>query len=186
MPYYVHGEDQPEVLDGLIANGEAHWSYMDRFSDRLILRGPTLSGDGEEHTGSVHVVDVDDRAAAERFAYEEPYWVAGYYQPLTVVRAVVLLDRTEDKPRSLVTAEWEPVELIALAPSFLEDDRLSFVALLVEDDGSRSIGIVAAATSVPSEAADVIRPAADQLTGGAPMSVTARRWQRGGRSQSDS
>ncbi|MEV6412716.1 YciI family protein [Kribbella sp. NPDC051718] len=186
MPYYVHGADQPEVLDGLIELSEAHWSYMDRFADRLILRGPTLSEDGEEHTGSVHVVDVDDRAAAERFAYEEPYWVAGYYQPLTIARAVVLVDRRDDAPRALVTAEWEPVELAELAPSLLEDDRLSFVALLVEDDGSRSVGIVAAVTGAPVEAADVIRPAADRLTGGAPMSITARRWQRGGRSQSDS
>jgi hypothetical protein len=85
-----------------------------------------------------------------------------------------------------VTAEWEPADLTELAPSLLEDDRLSFVALLVEDDGSQSIGIVAAVAGAPSEAADVIRPAADGLTGGVAMTVTARRWQRGGRSQSDS
>jgi YCII-related domain len=50
------------------ALAEVHWSYMDQFADRLILRGPTLSDDGTEHTGSVHVVDLGDRAGAERFA----------------------------------------------------------------------------------------------------------------------
>ncbi|WP_433021977.1 YciI family protein [Kribbella sp. CA-294648] len=179
MPYYVHGEDKPDVLAGLIENAEKHWSYMDQYADRLILRGPTLSDDGEEHTGSVHVVDVDDRAAAERFAYEEPYWSAGYYQPLTVVRAVVLVDRPEDAPRTLVTAEWAPVE--AVSPRFA-DSELSFLALLVDDDGANSVGLVAALTALPEEAAGVVAPVADLLSGQSAMLITSHRWQRGGRS----
>jgi uncharacterized protein len=187
VPYYIHGEDRPGVLDGLIEDGEAHWSYMDRFADRLILRGPTLSGDGEEHTGSVHIVDVDDRSAAERFAYEEPYWVAGYYQPLTVVRAVVLLDRTEDRPRSLVTAEWAAVPFTAgLAKELSGLEELSFLAVLVDDAGTESVGLVAALGVVPAEASEFVRTIADQLNGSAAVKITARRWQRGGRSQSDS
>jgi uncharacterized protein len=184
VPYYVYGADLPDVLDGLIENSEAHQSYMDRYADRLILRGPSLSADGE-HTGSLHVVEVESRAEAEEFAYQEPYWSAGFYQPLTIARAVVLLDRKADVPRALVTGEWAPVEL-ELDGLALDDDRLSFVAVLVEEDGSRSVGVVAAVTVVPAEATGVVRPIADRLTGGAAISVTARRWQRGGRSQSDS
>jgi uncharacterized protein YciI len=71
MPFYVHGHDKPGVGAEMLDLTEAHWSYMDRFADRLILRGPTLSDDGAEHTGSVHVVDLADRAGAERFATEE-------------------------------------------------------------------------------------------------------------------
>ncbi|WP_020387335.1 YciI family protein [Kribbella catacumbae] len=179
MPFYVQGDDKPEVLAGLIENAEAHWSYMDQYADRLILRGPTLSGDGEDHTGSVHVVDVDDRAAAERFAYEEPYWSAGFYEPLTVVRAVVLVNRTDDAPRTLVTAEWAPVE--AVSPQ-LADGQLSFLALLVDDDGAKSVGLVAALTALPEEAAGIVSPVADQLNDESAMVITARRWQRGGRS----
>jgi uncharacterized protein YciI len=190
MTFYVHGEDKPGVLDGLIERSEAHWSYMDQFADRLILRGPTLSADGEEHTGSVHLVDVDDRVSAERFAHEEPYWLAGYYEPLTVVRAVVLLDRTEDRPRCLATAEWESTRLAADPSSLAEDlsglDDLSFLAVLVDDDLGASVGLVAALTVVPAEATDLVHPIADQLSGGAGMKLTARRWQRGGRSQGDS
>ncbi|MFI5708197.1 YciI family protein [Kribbella sp. NPDC051620] len=186
MTFYVHGEDKPDVLAGLIERSEAHWSYMDQWADRLILRGPTLSDDGEEHTGSVHFVDVDDRATAERFAYEEPYWLAGYYEPLTVVRAVVLLDRTEDRPRSLVTAEWEPVPLTEVAASLLADDELSFVAILVDDESTTSVGLLAALTTEPAKADDRIHHIAAHLNARSPMTVTARRWQRGGRSQSDS
>jgi uncharacterized protein YciI len=190
MTFYVHGEDKPDVLDGLIERSEAHWSYMDQWADRLILRGPTLSGDGEEHTGSVHIVDVDDRVSAERFAYEEPYWLAGYYEPLTVVRAVVLVDRTEDRARSLVTAEWAPTQLVDTPASIAEGlpglDDLSFLAVLVDDAATASVGLVAALTVVPAEASDLVRPIADRLNNLAAMKVTARRWQRGGRSQSDS
>lgn len=187
MTYYVHGEDKPDVLDGLIERSEAHWSYMDQWADRLVLRGPTLSGDGEEHTGSVHVVDVDDRASAERFAYEEPYWLAGYYEPLTVVRAVVLLDRTEDRPRSLVTAEWAPAPFADSPATLVEGlTELSFLAVLVDDDVAASVGLVAALSVVPAEATELVRPIADRLNSSAAMKITARRWQRGGRSQSDS
>jgi len=177
--FYVHGEDKPEVLAGLMEHAEAHWAYMDQYADRLILRGPTLSSDGEEHTGSVHVVDLDDRAAAERFAYEEPFWQEGFYEPLTVVRAVVLVNRPDDGPRTLVTVEWAPVE--AIVPE-LDDSRLSFLALLVDDDGAKSVGLVAALTALPEEAAGIVSPVADLLNGGSAMLITAQRWQRGGRS----
>src|SRR5215831_10030092 len=93
MLFYVHGQDRPGVQAEMEALAEAHWSYLDRFADRLILRGPTLSDDGTEHTGSVHVIDLADRASAERFAAEEPYWLAGLYRDVTIIRAVVLLHR---------------------------------------------------------------------------------------------
>ncbi|MEV8372178.1 YciI family protein [Kribbella sp. NPDC056861] len=182
MPYFVYGEDKPGVLPGLMEKAEAHWSYMDQYADRLILRGPTLTDDAEEHTGSVHVVDVDDRAEAERFAYEEPYWSAGFYQPLTVVQAVVLADSADGVPKTLVTGEWPAAEVGELDGS---DERVSFLAMLVDDEGSRSVGIVAAVDALPDKALTVVQPIADGLRG-EPAILTARRWQRGGRSQSDS
>ncbi|MDX6262295.1 MAG: uncharacterized protein QOH84_3983, partial [Kribbellaceae bacterium] len=113
-----------------------------------------------------------------------------FYEPLTVVRAVVLLDRTEDRPRSLVTAEWDAAQLVDEPARLAEDvsglDHLSFVAVLVDDDVTEAVGLVAALTVVPGDATELVRPIADQLSGSAAMKLTARRWQRGGRSQSDS
>ncbi|WBQ02554.1 YciI family protein [Kribbella sp. CA-293567] len=182
MPYFVHGEDKPGVLPGLMEQAEAHWSYMDRFADRLVLRGPTLTDDAEEHAGSVHVLDVEDRETAERFAYEEPFWAAGFYHPLTIVRAVVLVDETAGVPKSLVTAEWAPTDIGDLQGA---DDRVSFLVMLVDDDGTRSVGVVAAVDALPAVASAIVQPVADGLRG-EPTILTARRWQRGGRSQSDS
>ena len=193
MPFYVHAEDRPGAGTGLLDLAEAHWSYMDRFADRLILRGPTLSDDGTEHTGSVHVIDLADRASAERFAAEEPYRRAGLYQQITIVRAVVLLHRvpaegplTSAAPNALITGRWPPEprnasgtgrQLAGVNP----DSRVSFVAVLVDDDQSRTTGIVAVASAVPDEAPRLIQAFAGQLTG-EPVALTAQRWRRGGRS----
>src|SRR5215475_5785130 len=113
MPFYVYAQDKSGVEADMLELAEAHWSYMDRFADRLILRGPTLSDDGADHTGSVHVVNLADRASAERFATEEPYWLAGLYREVTTVRTVVLLDRgptepllTPEEPNALIIGEW--------------------------------------------------------------------------------
>jgi uncharacterized protein YciI len=117
MLFYVYARDRPEVGPELLDLTEPHWSYMDRFADQLILRGPTLSDDGTEHKGSVHVVNLADRASAERFATEEPYWLGGLYRQVTTVRTVVLLhcestdcSLTSGVPNALVliTGQWAP------------------------------------------------------------------------------
>lgn len=188
MPFYVHAQDQPDVADQLMELSEEHWSYMDRFDSRLILRGPTLSDDGEEHTGSVHVVDVADRVAAERFATEEPFWKAGLYRAFTADATVVLLRRepAADAPYTLITARWPAQDrgsgpvgqgLLGAEP----DGRLSFVAVLVDDKGARTTGVVAAVQALPDEARHLVQPFADRLSGG-PTPLGAQRWQRGGRS----
>ncbi len=193
MPFYVHAQDKPGVEADMLELAEAHWSYMNRFADRLILRGPTLSDDGAEHTGSVHVVDLADRASAERFATEEPYWLAGLYRQVTTVRTVVLLHRglterslTPEEPNALIAGAWlarprdaGDIEGQGLGDSL--DSRLSFVTVLVDDDQSHTTGIAAVVRTIPNEALGIIQPVADQLAGG-PVALTAQRWSRGGRS----
>jgi uncharacterized protein len=56
------------------------------------------------------------------------------------------------------------------------DRRLTFVALLVDDDQACTTGIVAVAAAFPGEALGIVRP----LAGGA-VALTAQRWTRGGR-----
>ncbi|WP_030587356.1 YciI family protein [Streptomyces anulatus] len=188
MPFYVHAQDKPDIADQLAELSEEHWSYMDRFADGLVLRGPTVSDDGEEHTGSVHVVDLADRAAAERFATEEPFWRAGLYREYLAAPVVVLLRRepAADVLYTLVTARWSPQtrtpddteQWLSAAEA---DGRPSFVAALVDDDQDRTTGLVAAVRALPDEALSLVQPLADRLAGG-PVSLTSQRWQRGGRS----
>ncbi|MER7175997.1 YciI family protein [Streptomyces mesophilus] len=179
MLFYVQAEDAPDVQDRMIAQGEAHWSYMDRFADRLVLRGPTLSEDGEEHTGSVHVVEVADRAAAERFATREPYWISGLYREFTADRIIVReqggISRDEDA--TLVTARWSARPLDATEPK-PPQGALGFFGLLVDDEGVRSTGCVAVVRTLVDKEVQVV---VDEIAGEG-VTVTARRWCRGGRS----
>jgi uncharacterized protein YciI len=42
----------------------------------MIARGPTLAGDGDTPTGSVHIVDLPDPADVRAFAFDEPNYQA--------------------------------------------------------------------------------------------------------------
>jgi uncharacterized protein YciI len=90
---------------------EEHWSYMDRFAEGMVARGPTLGRDRERWTGSMHVVDLPDADAARRFAEDEPYNRAGLFEEHLIRRFVNRLGRTmweyagEPGNRYLVIAE---------------------------------------------------------------------------------
>ena len=70
MEFVFYCRDKPDVGALLERNVEAHWSFMDRYADRLLTRGPTLSDDGEQHTGSLHIVRLDSVAETGNFAYQ--------------------------------------------------------------------------------------------------------------------
>jgi uncharacterized protein len=94
MEFFCYHRDRPgsaALRDDLV---ERHWSYMDRFASRLIARGPTFADDGETPTGSVHIVELPDPAAARAFAFDEPNYQAGVYRDVLVRRWRNTLGRT--------------------------------------------------------------------------------------------
>jgi uncharacterized protein YciI len=103
---------------------EQHWSYMDGFADRFTARGPLLGPGRDSWTGSMHVVDLPDEAAARAFVEEEPQHRLGLYAEHSTWRFTNLLGRTmwefagaSDDPKFLVMAEGPvapvPVEELA-------------------------------------------------------------------------
>ena len=79
MEFFCYHRDRPgsvTLRDELL---EEHWSYMDRYATQMIARGPTLAGDGDTPTGSVHIVNLPDPGAARAFAFDEPNYQAGVY-----------------------------------------------------------------------------------------------------------
>jgi uncharacterized protein len=75
------------VGSGLLRDArlEQHWSYMDRYAQQMIARGPMLTPDGRHATGSIHALDLPDHAAARAFAFEE-YWRAGIFRDVLLRR----------------------------------------------------------------------------------------------------
>ena len=58
MEYFVYCRDRPGSAGQRAELAEAHWSFMDRYAEAMIARGPTLEADGITATGSVHIVDL--------------------------------------------------------------------------------------------------------------------------------
>jgi uncharacterized protein YciI len=94
MEFLCYHRDRPGSMalrDELL---EAHWSYMDGYAAEMIARGPTFAGDGDPPTGSLHIVDLPDSAAARAFAFDEPNYQAGVYRDVLLRRWRNTLGRT--------------------------------------------------------------------------------------------
>jgi uncharacterized protein YciI len=94
MEYFFYCRDKQDVGDLRWELAEEHWAFMDGYAERMIARGPTLTPDGNETTGSMHIVDLPDAEAAFEFAFEEPYYQAGVFDEVLVRRWSNSLRRT--------------------------------------------------------------------------------------------
>ncbi|MEU0964871.1 YciI family protein [Streptomyces sp. NPDC005917] len=94
MEFFCYHRDRAGSLALRQELVEEHWSYMDRYAAQLIARGPAFGADGETPTGSVHIVDLPDPAAARAFAFDEPNYQAGVYRDALLRRWRNLLGRT--------------------------------------------------------------------------------------------
>ncbi|MGK7868474.1 YciI family protein [Falsiroseomonas sp. E2-1-a20] len=77
------------------AHYEAHRAYLRASPVDLKLSGPMVTDEAETPIGSVFIVDVPDRAAAEAFASGDPFAKAGLFEKVTVTR---FLDITRGRP----------------------------------------------------------------------------------------
>jgi uncharacterized protein len=180
MEFFCYHRDRPgsvTMRDELL---ERHWSYMDRYEAELIARGPTLNGDTP--TGSVHIVDLPDSAAARAFAFDEPNYQAGVYRDVLLRRWHNLLGRTMwDFPggraggnRYLVLGlgAGRPADLI-VPPG--RDELIAYGPLL-SDDGTTWLGTAALLRAPGPEQARAI------LTGDGYADIEVHNWRFGGRS----
>ncbi|MER5974949.1 YciI family protein [Streptomyces sp. NPDC001857] len=181
MEFLCYHRDRPGSLplrDELL---EAHWSYMDRYAKEMIARGPTLADDGDTPTGSVHIVDLPDAAAARAFAFDEPDYQAGVYRDVLLRRWRNLLGRTMwDFPggrsggdRFLVLGLGAG-EAVDLAVPVGHDELIAYGPLL-SDDGAAWLGTAALVRAPdPGTARAVLTP--DRYA-----DVEVHHWQFGGR-----
>jgi uncharacterized protein YciI len=161
---------------------EAHWSYMDRYAAEMIARGPTFAGDEGLPTGSVHIVDLPDPAAARSFAFDEPNYQAGVYRDVLLRRWRNELGRTmwefpggpTDGSRYLVIG-LGGVETADLALPSGRDELIAYGPLL-SDDGAAWLGTALLIRAPDADAARAVL-AADRYA-----DIEVHSWQFGGRS----
>jgi uncharacterized protein YciI len=86
VQYFVYGRDRTGAGELKERLTPEHWTFMDGYAAELIARGPTLTPDGEETTGSLHIVDLPSVEAVKSFAYDEPYYRAGVFDDVVIRR----------------------------------------------------------------------------------------------------
>ncbi|MFE0103717.1 YciI family protein [Streptomyces sp. NPDC059009] len=181
MEFLCYHRDRPDSLALREELIEEHWSYMDRYAKELIARGPTFAEDGETPSGSVHIVDLPDPAAARAFAFDEPNYQAGAYRDVLVRRWRNLLGRTMwDFPggptggnRYLVLGlgSGEPADVE------VPDGRAELIAYgpLLSDDGTAWLGTAALVEAPDARAARAV------LTPERYADIEVHDWEFGGR-----
>ena len=77
--------DRPASLELRMATRPEHLAYLEQYASKLVQAGPLLDTEGRP-CGSLLLIDVEDRAAAEGFAAADPYAKAGLFES-TIIRA---------------------------------------------------------------------------------------------------
>jgi uncharacterized protein YciI len=160
---------------------EAHWSYMDGFATEMIARGPTFASDGETVTGSVHILDLPDPAAARAFAFDEPNYQAGAYRDVLLRRCNNALGRTmwefpggrSGGNRYLVLGLGAGPGADLTVPT--DQDELIVYGPLLSDDGGSWLGTVAVLRAPDPDSARAV------LTSDQYADIEVHSWQFGGR-----
>jgi uncharacterized protein YciI len=82
MLYALICDDRPDALEVRKANREAHLGYI-RETGVVAQAGPLLDADGVM-AGSLVILDVADRPAAEAWAAGDPYAKAGLFAQVAI------------------------------------------------------------------------------------------------------
>ena len=194
MQYFFYCRDKAgafETRKGLL---KAHWAFMRPYIDSMIARGPTMSADGKTVTGSMHIVDLPDAAAAQVFAHDDPLAKGGVFENIMVRRFENRLGRTmwqhqgnANNPRFMYIAEATVnpgSELLAAQRNFLDNaDRADKVIVhgpLLDDDGSGWRGTVMLLETSDHAAAEALTAADPLALAGCYAGTEMLSWRFGG------
>jgi uncharacterized protein len=195
--FYCRVKPGSEALGARLV--EAHWSFMDRYADAMIARGPTLAVDRETWTGSMHIVDLPDASAARVFAFEEPNYVAGIYDEVIVRRWRNALGRTmwefegdEVANRRFLIIGHGNSEVDVVDSGLQAAQRRYFVdggylkqliacGPLLSDDGRNWLGDVALIEMRDRAAVETVLAGAPLVSAGLYANVEIHDWEFGGR-----
>lgn len=86
MLYIIYQVDKPNSTAIRAAHRAAHLRYLDDYQDILVLGGAMLAEDGTTRLGSVLIINVPSREAAEHFSANEPFRKAGLFERVEITR----------------------------------------------------------------------------------------------------
>lgn len=84
MLFMIHGIDKADGGEIREANRKKHRQHLALFKKNIVCAGPTLADDGTTKTGTVIMVEMDDKDALDSFVHRDPYVKAGLFETLTI------------------------------------------------------------------------------------------------------
>lgn len=194
MQYFFYCRDRAgafETRKGLL---KAHWAFMRPYIKAMIARGPTMSADGRTVTGSMHIVDLPDAAAAQVFAHDDPLAKGGVFENILVRRFENRTGRTMwqyqgnlNSPRFLyiASATNDPGhDLLAAQRQYLDRaDHAGKVIVhgpLLDDDGSAWRGMAMLLETADRAAAEALMASDPLAPAGCYDHTALLSWRFGG------
>ena len=86
MLWIIFQEDRADGTEVRAAKKDEHLAYLDAHADIVVLGGALLADDGPARLGSCLIINVPNRAAADRFSEDEPFRKAGLFRSVTIRR----------------------------------------------------------------------------------------------------
>lgn len=86
MLYIIYQEDVPDSAAIRERVKQSHFDYLEKHKDILVLGGALLADDDARRMGSVLIINVPHRAAAEAFSANEPLRCAGVFKSVKITR----------------------------------------------------------------------------------------------------
>lgn len=83
MLFVIMCTDKPDCIELRMAVRPEHLAYLKTYEKYLKLCGPLLNQEGQS-CGSLIIVDMEDRPAAEGFAISDPYAKAGLFESVVI------------------------------------------------------------------------------------------------------
>ena len=75
--------DKPDHLNVRMDTRADHLAFLASLGDKMKAAGPFLGDDGKP-TGSLVIIEADDKAAAQALAGQDPYAMAGLFSSVDV------------------------------------------------------------------------------------------------------
>jgi uncharacterized protein len=86
MLYIIYQEDVENSAPLREIHKPAHFEYLAKWEDKLVLGGAMMPDDGNGRIGSVLILNVDSREEAEAFSANEPLRVGGVFKSVKITR----------------------------------------------------------------------------------------------------
>ncbi len=86
MPYAIFLTDKPNQGDLRAKTRAVHLDYLGANKHKLLAAGALIEDDGSGGSGSLYIVDTEERKQAEAFLAGDPFQQVGLFGEVTITR----------------------------------------------------------------------------------------------------